>query len=192
MDIIHFNQPQKRDATFIKPPNTIKLKVGSGGLDESALNRAQKIIETCDADFIPVGRAYLNSMMKGIEKAKASLNDDDADIELIIGGMLFPSAQLKANGGMFNFPLVTRLADRFVQFLEVVDTIDGDVIEISLAFHKIISLVLDSKIKGDAASNYSENLVNELNLACMRYFEKHSKQDPAAKSPEPVIAGLLE
>ena len=169
-DIQHYNQSPKRKAEFIKPPNMIKAKVGTGGLSDAILNRAQKLLEENSIEFEPLAKIYLNNMQTGIERAKSPEKDDNA--EFIIAGLLYPCAQLKANGGMLHYPLVTRIADRFVQFLEVIEQVDLETIEIAEAFHTTITAVVTAKIKGDGGKE-GEELVEALNDACMRYFDKN-------------------
>src|SRR5690606_1393986 len=101
--IQHYNQQPKRKAEFIKPPNILKAKVGSGGLAEDILDKAQKLLENNTVDFMPLGEMYLTSLMKGIELAKNA--EPDMDNEYVISMMLYPGMQLKANGGMFHYPL---------------------------------------------------------------------------------------
>ncbi|PCI56793.1 MAG: hypothetical protein COB36_00505 [Alphaproteobacteria bacterium] len=170
MDIKHYNQTPKRDATFITPPNIIKGKVGSGGLSEQVLKRAQKLLETHTSDFSPLADIYLSRMLEGIEKAE-NTNEEDV-LEDLITAILLPCVQLKANGAMFHYQLVTRIADRFVQFMEVVECLDEETIEIAKAYHSTIKIVVAGKIKGDGGKQ-GDALVEELNRACMRYFEKH-------------------
>lgn len=166
----HYNQKPKRKAEFIKPPNTLKAKVGSGGLSEDILNRAQALLENNTVDFQPLAEMYLTALMKGIENAKEA--DAKADKEHIISAMLYPGMQLKANGGMFHYPLVTRMSDKLIQFLEVVEEPDIECIEIVLAFHTTIRAVVLGKIKGDGGP-HGQNLLDALTDACMRYFEKY-------------------
>lgn len=171
-DIPHFNQPQKRNAEYIKPSNLIKAKVGDGGLADTILDRAQKLLETNSVDFGPLAEIYLTRMKEGIQRAEKAKKDED--IEYLIAGILYPCAQLKANGGMFHYPLVTRIAGRFVQFMEVIDSVDPASLEIAEAFHTTIKAVVSAKVKGDGGQ-YGDELVDALNGACMRYFEKHQK-----------------
>ncbi len=168
-DMDHFNQQPRRRAEFITPPNVLKSKVGSGGLSEAILNKAQELLESNTVDFLPLAEIYLESLMKGIEGAKnANFNDDP---ETLIIAMLYPGMQLKANGGMFHYPLVTKIADKLIQFLEVIETPDAEVIEIILAYHTTIRAVVLGRIKGDGGRHGME-LIDALNDACMRYFEK--------------------
>ena len=173
MDIKHYNQTPKRDATFVIPPNIIKGKVGTGGLSEKVLKRAQRLLETHTADFAPLADIYLTRMMEGIEKAETTESNAD-NLEDLISTILLPCVQLKANGAMFHYQLITRIADRFVQFMEVVERLDAETLEIARAYHSTIKIVVAGKIKGDGGKQGDE-LVEELNNACMRYFEKHKE-----------------
>ncbi len=170
MDIKHYNQKPKRNAEFINPPNLLKAKVGSGGLSSQVIDRAQKLLENHTIDFIPLAEIYLQKMKDGIDKAKQS--KEVSESEDMIAEILFPCVQLKSNGAMFHYPLITRIAERFVQFMEVVERLDKETIEIALAFHTTIKIVVAGQIKSDGGEQ-GEALVDALNDACMRYFEKH-------------------
>lgn len=172
-DIKHYNQQPKRKATFIKPPNILKAKVGFGGLNDQILDRAQKLLEEQASDFKPLAEVYLDRMRSGISSARESEEDTSTD-EDTIAQILFPCVQLKANGGMFHYPLVTRIADRFVQFIEVVERLDHETLDIAEAFYTTIKIVVNGEIKGDGGVQ-GEALVSELNNACMRYFDKHKE-----------------
>ena len=166
----HFNQEKRRDAEFIKPPNTLKAKVGSGGISEEILEKAQALLENNSVDFQPLAEMYLSSLMRGIETANTQTQQQE--IETLIAGMLYPAMQLKANGGMFHYPLVTSISDKLVQFLEVIEEPDIDAVEIVLAFHTTIRAVVLGKITGDGGS-HGQDLIDALDQACLRYFERY-------------------
>lgn len=166
----HYDQIPKRKAEFIKPPNMLKMKVGSGGLSEEILNKAQELLENNTIDFLPLAEMYLDSLMKGINVAKDPESGHDG--ESIIAMMLYPGMQLKANGGMFHYPLVTRIADHLIQFLEVIDEPDIQAVEIVLAFHTTIRAVVLGKITGDGG-RHGRDLLTALHDACTRYFDKN-------------------
>lgn len=167
----HFDQKPRRRAEFIKPPNLVKAKVGSGGLGEDILAKAQNLLENNTLDFEPLAEMYLASLSLAIEKAKSVIGFD-GDHEVAIVGMLYPTMQLKANGGMFHYPLVTDLSDKQVQFLEVIEKIDVDVMDLASAFITTIRAVLASKIL-DQRNPKGRELVIALDDACRRYFTKH-------------------
>jgi hypothetical protein len=86
--------------------------------------------------------------------------------------MLYPAMQLKANGGMFHYPLVTSLADKLIQFLEVIAEADIAAIEIVLAFFTAIRAVVMGRITGSGGLQGAE-LQQALEEACQRYFTKN-------------------
>ena len=177
MDIQHYNQKPRRKAKFFSPPNILKAKAGAGGISDAVLDRAQDLLENHTVDFEPLADIYIKQMKEGIDQAAALGTDTDS--EEAIGKILMPCVQLKANGTMFHYPLITRIADRFVQFMEVVERLDEETLDISNAFLTALNIVITGKIKTDGA-DHGEALVEELNGACMRYFEKHKNEiDPS-------------
>lgn len=166
----HFQQEPRRKAEFIMPPNTLKSKVGNGGLGDEIISKAQSLLENNVVDFQPLAEMYLNSLMKGIDAAREGKSGKDH--EAAISAMLYPSMQLKANGGMFHYPLVTTIGDKLVQFLEVIREPDSDAIEIVLAFQTTIRAVIMGRIQGDGGRHGNE-LIDALDSACMRYFERY-------------------
>lgn len=175
-----FNRSPLRKAEFIKPPNLLKAKVGSGGLAEDILNKAEKLLEENTHDFVPLGEMYLDTLARGIQEAKENLSDS-GDHERIIGGILYPAMQLKGNGGMFHYPLVTAIADTFVQFLEVIERMDEEVLDIAQGYHTTLRAVVHGRIKGDGGARGTE-LHKALLDACDRYFSKHPENKVADKT----------
>lgn len=172
----HYNQAPRRKAEFTKPPNILKDKVGSGGLGDEILAKAQKLLEENTVDFAPLGEMYLSALIQGVETTKNAGAAEDN--EYLISCMLYPAMQLKANGGMFHYPLITRVADKLIQFLEVIDEPDIEAIEIVMAFHTTMQAILKGNISGDAGK-HGEELLKALDSACLRYFEKY----PENKTP---------
>ena len=167
----HFGEKPRRRAEFVRPPNLIKQKVGSGGLSEDVMLKAQAVLEDNKMEFGPLAEVYLSSLEQAREKAAAVIGFD-GDHEVAIISLLYPVMQLKANGGMFHFPLVTQLSDKQVQFLEIIGRIDGDVIELINAYIAAIRAVLASRIV-DQTNPRGRELVLALDDACRRYFSKH-------------------
>lgn len=172
MEETHFNQKPKRDAHFITPPNLIKDKIGDGGLSEAILNRAQDLLENNTEDFRPLAEMYLEQMANGIKAAEQVQGANEKKTEELIVPILYPCMQLKANGGMFRYQLVTTIANIFVQFMEVVERLDAETLDIAQAFHTSIKIVIAGQIKGSGGPQ-GKALIDELSGACERYFEKH-------------------
>ncbi len=167
----HFEQTPRRKAEFIKPPNMLKAKVGSGGLSDEIMAKAEELLESNTIDFGPLAEMYLASLMRGIDIAKQARASDD--VEYIISAMLYPAMQLKANGGMFHYHLVTAIADKLIQFLEVIEHADIEAVEIVLAYHTTMRAVVQGKVAGDGG-RHGKELLGALNEACLRYFDKNA------------------
>ena len=67
-------------------------------------------------------------------------------------------------------PLVTRIADKLIQFLEVTAVPDKDAIEIVMAFHTTIRAVLMGRVTG-SRGKHGDELMQALEDACLRYAE---------------------
>lgn len=157
---------------FIKPPNKLKQKVGNGGIDEALLEQGQHFIESTDLDFVPIAREFLEELTRYAEDAKSGKLKPEEGLEKIVQ----PVMQLKANGGMFRYQLVSDVADIALQFLENVDAINEDGLEVIRAHENAIQVIIGNKLRGDGgAEGYA--LVKELHEACKRYFVKHKPKD---------------
>ena len=161
-----------RTARFIKPPNILKQKVGTGGIDESLLDKSQTFIENTTLDFAPIAEGFLKEFSALIKKAKTG----KSSIEKIVA----PIMQLKANGGMFRYRLLSDVADICLQFLEGIEGLNKDSIEVLEAHERTLQLIVMHQLKGDGG-NEGYALVKELDKACRRYFKKHKKPKKTAK-----------
>jgi hypothetical protein len=158
--------PKKvRRAELISPPNTIKEKVGSGGLDEAVLQKAQAMLENNTVDFAPIASMLLESLNDALQNVTSGALQGEPAIE----AMIYPAMQLKAQGTMFHYALVTEISDILVNFLETVTAIDKDVLEIVSAHRKAIAATVAGGIKGDGGKTGAE-LRDALMDACNRFY----------------------
>ncbi len=160
-------EPKKlRRAELISPPNRIKEKVGSGGLDETVLFKAQALLENNTVDFKPIAGMLMDVLNEAIHDAKSGSTKGEAAIE----SMIYPAMQLKAQGSMFHYPLITEISNILVNFLETVRDADKDVVDIVVAHKMSINAVLASQIKGDGGK-VGKELREALMDACNRYYK---------------------
>ena len=157
-------------ARFYNPPNLLKQKVGSGGLGKDILEKAQRLLEENKIDFKPIAYTYMDALHAGLELAY----NPPANVrkEKLLEGLLNPIMQLKANGGMFHYSLVSRISDRMIIFLENLATPDKDAQEIIQAYYTTSTAILQSNLKGDGGKE-GENLYLANCEACDRYCRKH-------------------
>lgn len=175
----HYSRQPKRKAEFIRPPNDLKQKVGNGGLDEAVLEKAQKLIETASVDFLPMGKRYLTALEEGLSLSHSRAHELDS--ETLISTMLYPAMQLKANGGMFGYQLVTSVASRLVQFLEVLDTPNEDALEVVNGFATVLRSIIMGQIEGNGGDHGPE-LYEALDEACERFLDKYNYPRRAASA----------
>lgn len=175
----HFNQPVKRPVEFFNPENVLKRKVGSGGLDETVLQKAQELLESSDFDFTVQGQRYLMSLREGIRMAETQRHR--FEMESLLATITHPAMQLKANGAMFGYPLVTHIADLMIRFIEVLDELDQDALDIFNGFRTAFNAVIIGHIKGDGGQQ-GQDLYTALQDACQRYFDK--KKNSKESAPE--------
>lgn len=162
-----FPEQQKlRHAELISPPNRLKEKVGSGGIDETVVNKAQELLERNTIDFEPIANMMLDLLVDAINDAKAGNIKGEEAIE----AMLYPAMQMKAQGTMFHYPLISDISHILVNFLETVNDMDRDVIDIVVAHKMSIKAVLASHLKGDGGKTGKE-LREALMDACTRYYK---------------------
>lgn len=160
---------EQKKARFITPPNRLKMKVGGGGIPEERLERAQMLMDTYEVDFRPVAAKLLGSLETATKTALTDLAKNKA---LDKDKMVFPIMQLKANGGMFQYRLLSDVADICLQFMEAVNDYNKDAVEIIQAHENAIHVIIKNDLKGDGgAEGYA--LVQELHEACNRYFKKY-------------------
>ncbi|MDY0008975.1 MAG: hypothetical protein RBS08_04650 [Bdellovibrionales bacterium] len=167
-----FPQQQKvRHAELISPPNRLKEKVGSGGIDENVLQKAQELLERNTINFDPIANMLLDLLVEAIADAKSgALKGEDA-----LGAMIYPAMQLKAQGTMFHYPLVSDISHILVNFLETVEDLNRDVLDIVVAHKMAIKAVLASQLKGDGGKTGKE-LREALMEACGRYYRSKKPQ----------------
>lgn len=162
-------QKKLRRAELISPPNEIKQKVGSGGLDETVLAKAQEMLESNTEDFAPVAAGLMEAMNDAIQNARSGAAKGEPAIEALI----YPAMQLKAQGGMFKYPLVTEICNILVNFLETVTDLDKDVLDIATAHRRAVHAVIAGKIQGDGGKTGKE-LKDALMDACNRYYRSRA------------------
>lgn len=160
-------QGQYKDAEFITPPNLIKAKVGSGGLNKEVLDKAQDVMKSYVKDYPPVAALDLMKLSEAIkEHQDGNLETADARKKIQTAAI-----DLKSNGAMFNYPIVSRMAHSLLNFVENIRYIDADVVEIIMAHHNSIKAVIDSRQSGDV-DDAGEMLIGALTGAVSRYYRR--------------------
>ncbi|MBL1147533.1 MAG: hypothetical protein HND56_02030 [Pseudomonadota bacterium] len=164
------NQTKLRRAEKIVPPNVLKKKVGHGGFDKKKIEKAQDLIEHNDIDFTPIAQELLDELQTIITEIETGKVEGERAIEKLF----FPAMQLRAQGGMFQYPLVSKICDVLINFMETVEKPDSDAMEIVMAHHRTLTAILAKDMKGkNFAGGAGGDLCKALSDACARYHKKH-------------------
>jgi len=155
-----------KKARYINPPNKLKAKVGNGGIDLKLVDKAQSYIENTAVDFEPIALQFLEDIKNDI-KNLIETRSLEAKEKLAADIM-----QLKANGGMFRFQLVSEIGNIALRFVEDLDVIHDDCIDVLNAHEKTIQIIIAHKLTGDGGKA-GLALVKELEKACHRFFKKY-------------------
>jgi hypothetical protein len=151
-------------AQCIMPPNSLKKKMGSGGIDESALARAQSNLENNTIDFRPIASRWLGVLEGAILGVKNGHVKNKAEVDIV----LFPVVKLKEQGSMFHFPLVTEASTVVSDILETAAKVDKDIIDILMGYKMAILAIISHNMSGDGGEQGRE-LVASLTAATGRY-----------------------
>ncbi|MCD8563129.1 MAG: hypothetical protein LRY54_03600 [Alphaproteobacteria bacterium] len=151
---------------YITPPHRLKTKAGTGGISETLIERAQFHIETIEIDFEPEAQKQLTLISSVLARLKTEPPPYEA------APLTDPIMQLKANGGMFRYQLISDVADIALNFLENLNTLNKAALEVIEAHVHTIKIILAHKLKGDGGKE-GFTLIRELENVCQRYNKKY-------------------
>ncbi len=164
------DKPKKNKAKFHTPLNSLRLKAGYGGVDPKVIDRAEDYIEKNDVDFTDIAKSILERLDKAVE----GIRRDGHRSKEGINRMVAPIMEMKANGAMFKYGLLTDVADIILDFLENAENLDDDALAIVDIHRKTFAIIINGRLKGTGGVQ-GDILIKELDDACARYHKKHSK-----------------
>lgn len=167
--------PAKKKARVMKASHLLQSKVGFGEVEEEAVERGEKVIQAISQiDFKPLLTEYLEALEDAIAAFKKETNKDQEDVNNELHeSITAPVMQIKGNAAMFNYILMSKLANIMLNFLETVDKIDDDVIDILEAHLTTLHAIVNKDMRDDGGVD-GQLLQDELRDACKRYFTKHA------------------
>jgi hypothetical protein len=99
--------------------------------------------------------------------------------------------ELKANGTMFKYELVSEFASTMLSFLEHIEQLDNDAIQIIDAHEKTLSALVAKRMKGHGGA-VGAQLCKELEDVCGRYYRKNLDKfkvsPPVKTAPKKPVA----
>ncbi|WIY68563.1 Hpt domain-containing protein [Aquidulcibacter paucihalophilus] len=102
-------------AQVIRPPNTLRMKVGGGfgGIDANAIAKAEQALQAMSSQF---GQWLQDEIVK-LDKAQADIRESGYSAETA-EALYFRAHDLKGLGTTYQYPLVTRLAGSLCKLLD--------------------------------------------------------------------------
>ena len=102
-------------AQVIRPPNTLRMKVGGafGGIDAGAIAKAEAALKAMSSQF---GQWLQDEIVK-LDKAQADIRAQGYNAQTA-EALYFRAHDLKGLGATYQFPLVTRLAASLCKLLD--------------------------------------------------------------------------
>ena len=158
------------DAEFITLPNNLKRKVGEGGIPTRLLDECQTFINDSKIEFRPYAEKYLKGIENALKQAKKT--DSKEKKKQAIDFMSNHIMQLKANGGMFGYDLISMISDVALNFIETSAHANEDLYKIIEAHNNSLSLIIKNELKG-TGGDIGPQLVSELQQAISRYQKKY-------------------
>jgi len=155
---------------FINLPNIIKSKIGTGGLSEAILSKAQELLDEHKMDFTPVAEEHLTVLEHIINTQR---QQESPDFQNVLEKIRIPCIELYSNGTMFHFDLVSIISNKIIWFLSQLQSFDDDALDILTAYHTTVKAIILNQVYGDGGQRGDE-LLQSLNDACDRYLKKMS------------------
>lgn len=132
-------------AQVIRPPNTLRMKVGGGfGINADAIAKAEEALKAMSAQF----SQWLNDEVAKLDQAQADIRDQGYTPQTA-EALYFRAHDLKGLGTTYEYPLVTRIAGSLCRLLDDADTRMNAPVVVLDAHIDAIRAVVRDQIKTD-------------------------------------------
>ncbi|QQG37129.1 MAG: hypothetical protein HYS17_05040 [Micavibrio aeruginosavorus] len=158
-------------AKFYNPPNTLRAKAGYGGMDPAVIERAEDFIRKNEVDFTSYALSILERLDRALDVARIQENRTRE----LVGRVTGPIMELKANGAMFKFSLLSDVADIALDFLENLEGFNDDAYEIVNIHRKTLYIIISNQLRGTGGKQ-GKLLISELHEACQRYNKRYGRE----------------
>ena len=159
--------PKEHPMEIFMPPNVLKAKVGSGGIDATVLKRAEQVIEDMKdefADWIVKDVDHLSQARQAFEAQRT---------EKTLNTLYRAAHDLRGQASTFDFPLVARIAHSLATLTDGTGQGTGAGVPMVLidAHVDAIRLIVRDKIK-NPADRMGTVLASELETKTAAFLEK--------------------
>lgn len=106
--------PSGGKVEIIHPPNLLKMKVGSGGVDPGRIARAEAAVAELAQSYLDWALKDLATLQSQLEKARA----EPANRRQRLKELFQTAHDMKGQGSTFGYPLVTQVAKHLCHYIE--------------------------------------------------------------------------
>lgn len=160
------SKKDKNFAAIIAANQTLQTKAGTGTIPSSTIKKCQALLDNNTYDFTPIGQSMLDRLHTLIQKTRKGALSDNQAIEKILECIM----QLKANGSMFQYKIVSNLSEAVMEMIEPLAKLDTDALDIIEALHTKLTLVFEKKIKDSDLARH-KHIERELKALCIKYSQ---------------------
>jgi len=156
-------EEQAGAATLIEPPKTLQDKVGPpqpGGIDLSALERAEAVISDLSGQYIEWVQEDLKNIQEAFDQLKAQGGTDATLLKKIFS----ISHDVKGQGGSFGYDLMTTVGNSLCRFTEDKDSLNPQHLDIVKLHIDTLKLIITQDIQGDGGA-MGQKILTGLTLA---------------------------
>ena len=159
--------PKEEPIEVFMPPNILKAKVGSGGLDASVIKRAEEAVDELKDEFA-------SWMTEDVQRLADARNTYEANRSQASLGTLYRAAHdLKGQAATFDFPLVARVASSLCKLTDESEQSLEMPLTLIDAHVDAIKVIVRDGIR-DAGNSVANVLAEELERQVTAYLKKHA------------------
>lgn len=158
---------QDGDARIFRASKALQEKAGTGDIDPQLIRKADLYLQDHSEDFRPLA-VELVSRLESIIGEIRRTEDFSPDSLDTLGAAVM---EIKANGRMFRYDLASTLAATVLDFLEMLDRLDEDALELAQALQTCLKVIVARNITGGGGLD-GHHLRTEMDEACLRYRRK--------------------
>lgn len=157
---------QSDDVRIVKASYSLKQKAGDGGFSAAAVKAATQRLESAVELFPSVAAADLAA----IEQALAMIQSGDLS-KAVLTKVYAACIELKSHSSMFNFPLVTSVADSLCVFLDSIENVSMTIREIIALHLQTLKIAIAQGPRAITEKDKAELLAG-LEKACAKALEE--------------------
>lgn len=160
---------QNEEVRVFMPRNELKSKVGDGGVDINNIRKAEQRMEETTDIFPDLAGIEMNRIGTAIDNIRKGRDLDQSKKNIQSAAF-----ELKSNGGMFHFLMVSDVGKSLFDFCDALEGVESEALRVIELHYSLLILLLkeeDNKKKLDMRMEM-RNLLETLNRKTLRKINR--------------------